>query len=397
MTGGVSADEHRDRQHRAREAAAERGLDALVAISRGGGTHDRVADVLWLAGLTTSQQFVADLAGHWRAAGHVFLVLPVAGPATAIVDAEDLQTAPVADEAVVAGDAIAAAATALADGLDGGRSTRVGVLGSDVLSAAHWSALEDLVRRRCPRARLEPADDLGLALRGIKSPAEQDLLRASCRLGSDAMAAGLEAAVPGVPESAVAAALVERVVSEGGAIYDVAVSSGPASATLGPSGGAAGAAAWTRRRLVAGDLLRVDAYGSVGGYLFDFARTVVVGGSPTGEQAELTEAVHGSVAAGIGGLSPGVRLAEVARRCEEALAASAHARRYGVPSHPMGGFWGHGLGLGFEPPWIGSESDGIVEGGMCLAIERRASVPGLGGAQHEDDVLVGRDGPELLT
>jgi len=34
---------------------------------------------------------------------------------------------------------------------------------------------------------------------------------------------------------------------------------------------------------------------------------------------------------------------------------------------------------------------------MCLAIERRAAVDGLGGAQYEDDVLVGDDGPELLT
>jgi Xaa-Pro aminopeptidase len=327
MAGGVSADEHRDRQARTREAAAERGLDALVAVSRGGGTHDRVADALWLAGLTTTKPFVADLPGHWRAAGHVFLVLAVEGPTTAVVDAEELQTAPVADETVVAEDAIDAAATALAVGLDRGRSPRVGVLGSDVLSAAHWAALHELLRARCPRAALEPADDLGLALRRIKSPAEQDLLRAAGRLGREAMSAGLEAAVPGAPESAVAAALVERVVSEGGAIYDVAVSSGPASGTLGPSGGAAGVAAWTRRP----------------------------------------------------------------------LAASAHARRSGVPAHLMGGFWGHGLGLGFEPPRIGPGSDGVVEEGMCLAIERRASVAGRGGAQHEDDVLVGRDGPELLT
>jgi hypothetical protein len=34
---------------------------------------------------------------------------------------------------------------------------------------------------------------------------------------------------------------------------------------------------------------------------------------------------------------------------------------------------------------------------MCLALERRAAVRGLGGAQHEENVLVGADGPELLT
>ena len=63
----------------------------------------------------------------------------------------------------------------------------------------------------------------------------------------------------------------------------------------------------------------------------------------------------------------------------------------------MGGFWGHGLGLGWEPPWLGPACDERLEPGMCLAIERRVAVDGLGGAQYEDDVLVGDDGPELLT
>lgn len=380
-----------------REAAAERGLDVVVAFSRGGGTHDRIADVLWLAGLATTQPFVADVAGYWRAAGHVAVVLPVDGPATAVVDAEQLQTAPVADSVVVADDAIAAAALAVADGLSGRRAGRVGVLGSDALPAAWWAALGELVRGRRASAALEPADDLGLALRRIKSPAEQRLLRAAGRLGAGAMEAALDAAVPGARESEVAAALLEGVVREGGAVYDVAVSSGAASGTLGPSGGAAGAASWTTRPLADGELLRVDAYGSLGGYLFDFARTKVVGDAASGEQRELIDALRAGVAAGIEALRPGVRLSEVARRCEDALAASPHARRHGVPAHLMGGFWGHGLGLGFEPPWIGPTGDEVVEAGWCLAIERRAAVAGVGGAQHEDDVLVGPDGPELLT
>ena len=63
----------------------------------------------------------------------------------------------------------------------------------------------------------------------------------------------------------------------------------------------------------------------------------------------------------------------------------------------MGGFWGHGLGLGFEPPWIGPQSTAVVEPGWCLAVERRAAVPGVGGAQYEENVLIGSDGAELLS
>ena len=204
-------------------------------------------------------------------------------------------------------------------------------------------------------------------------------------------------AVPGARESDVAATLIEHVVREGGAIYDVAVSSGTGSVTLGPAGGVAGAASWTTRRLVEGDLLRIDAYGSVGGYLFDFARSVVVGGAATVEQLELITALRDAVLAGVERLRPGIALADVAAACEDGLAASDHARRHGVPEHLMGGFWGHGLGLGFEPPWFGPRSTEIVEAGWCLAVERRAAVPGLGGAQYEDDVLIGPDGPEVLT
>jgi len=390
---GISAEEHRERQARLRRAAAERGLQAVVAFSRGGGTHDRVGDVLWLAGLAAAQPFVPDLPGCWRGAGHVAVVVEVDGPAAAIVEADELQTAPAVDRVVVSADVVGAAAETLA----AARRGRIGVLGSDVLPAAWWRALEARLTEHGGAAQLEAADDIGLELRRRKSPAEQRLLRAAGALGSRAMTAALDAAVPGASEAAVAAAFFDTVVAAGGAVYDVLVSSGPASGTLGPSGGAAGAARWTTRRLQAGELLRLDAYGSVEGYLFDFARSVVVGGAASEAQAELLDALRASVAAGIERLRPGVPLSEVAAACEAVLAASPHARRHGVPAHTMSGFWGHGLGVGWEPPWIGLDSGDVVEAGMCLAVERRAAVPGLGGAQYEDDVLVGPGGAELLT
>jgi hypothetical protein len=84
---------------------------------------------LWLAGLAAVQPFVPDLVPHWRGAGHVSVVVPVDGPSTAVVEADELQTPPVADQVVVSADVIAATAEAL-------RATRareVGVIGSDVL------------------------------------------------------------------------------------------------------------------------------------------------------------------------------------------------------------------------------------------------------------------------
>jgi Xaa-Pro aminopeptidase len=393
----VEPAEYRQRHVRAREAAAERSLAALVAFSRGGGTHDRVADVLWLTGLATSQGFVPDLAGHWRAAGHVAVVVPVDGPVTAVVESDELLPFAVADEVVVADDLIGAAAATLAERLPRRGPQRVGVVGADAMPFPWWTALEELVRARRERVALEAADDLGMALRRTKSPAERHLLRSAGRLGSQAMAVALDAAQPGAREAEVAAAFMQHVVREGGAVYDVVVSSGPGSGALAPHGGTAGPAGWTTRTLVAGELLRIDAYGSVGGYLFDFARSIVVGDAATEDQVELISAMRTSVLAGIELLRPGTKLADVARACEQALAETAHARRRGAPEHLMGGFWGHGLGLSFEPPWLGPDSAEVVEPDWCLAVERRAAVPGLGGAQYEDNVLIGPDGAELLT
>lgn len=195
-------------------------------ISRGGGTHDRVGDALWLTGLATSQGFVPDLPGGWRATGHVAVVVAADGPVTAVVESEELVPFAVADEIVVADDLIAAAARAVAGALPRGGRQRVGVVGADATPYPWWTALDEIVGERRAAVALEVADDLGLALRRVKSPAEQDLLRAAGRLGSRAMAAALAAAVPDATEAEVAATFVQRVVREGGAVYDVVLSSG---------------------------------------------------------------------------------------------------------------------------------------------------------------------------
>jgi Xaa-Pro aminopeptidase len=384
------------------------GLDLAVAWSRGGGTQDHSADVLYLTGFYTPQPFVPDLAAgssggsardwRWRAAGHAAVVVVTDGPASLVVDDDELQDPqPVAEAVVVSADPVEAVADLiLADGRgsgDGNRK-RAGLLGGEAL-AARWA--RRLAQRLGDRIELVEADELSWGLRTIKSPAERALLRASGALGARAMEIAMSAAVPGASEAEVAGALAAEVVGQGGTLYDVALSAGPWAHTLAPSGGAAGVAGYTTRRLGAGELLRIDAYGSLGGYLFDFARSRVVGRPPNASQRELLDAVRDSVQAGIGALRPGVTLGAVADRCEAALASSSYTRRHGTPASALGGAWGHGLGLGFEPPWIDVGSEVVVEEGMCFAIERRIGTPGVGGAQYEDSVLVGSGGADLLT
>ena len=119
----ISPGEFRERQDRARAAAAEQGLDGIVVWSRGGGPVDMSADVVYLANHYSQQPYMADHAGIGRARSHGVLVLPVHGPSILVIDVPwwrpDLA---VADEVRTGNDVIAKAADAMRSaGLDGRR------------------------------------------------------------------------------------------------------------------------------------------------------------------------------------------------------------------------------------------------------------------------------------
>ena len=385
---GIERTEYDARQAAARKLAREHGFSAIVAWSRGGSTQDHYADVYYLTGFYTHQPFIPDEPGRWRAHGHTALVLPVEGPGTLLLDMTELQDPkPAADRIHVTEDLVESLANTVAETVPPG--TDVALVGGEALA---WRWGREL-GARLPEYRLVEADDLDAELRLVKSAAELDLLRAAGQVGARAVDAAMEAAVPGATEAEVAAAAIAEIIRAGGALYGLGLSSGPWAHTFSPST----PAAYSRRRLKAGDMIRLDLYGSIDGYLFDFGRSRVVGRSPTQEQQEILDAVRDSVQSGTGLLRPGETLGAVARRCEEVLGASSSARRHGPPRAMMGGTWGHSLGLDWGAPWIEASSSTVIRSGMCFAIERRIEAPGIGGANYENDVIVTDAGPEIVT
>jgi Xaa-Pro aminopeptidase len=385
---GIEHTEYKARQAAARKLVQERGFSAIVAWSRGGSTQDHYADVYYLAGFYTHQPFIPDEPGRWRAHGHTALVLPVDGPGTLLVDMTEVQNPkPAADRVRVTADLVESLATTVMDTVPPG--TDVALLGGETLV---WRWGREL-NTRLPGYRFLEADDLAAEMRLIKSEAELDLLRAAGEIGARAVDAAMQAAIPGLSEAEVAAAAISEIVRAGGALYGLGLSSGPWAHTFSPST----PAPYSRRRLEAGDMIRLDLYGSFDGYLFDFGRSRVVGRSPTQEQQEILDAVRDSVQAGTELLRPGETLGAVARRCEEVLMASAYARRHGLPRAMMGGTWGHSLGLDWGAPWLESASSTVIQPGMCFAIERRIEAPDIGGANYENDVIVTDANPEIVT
>lgn len=384
----IERTEYKARQAAARKLARERGFSALVAWSRGGSTQDHYADVYYLTGFYTHQPFIPDEPGRWRAHGHTALVLPVDGPSTLLVDMSELQDPkPTADRVHYTEDLVESLEAIVKDTVPPG--TDVALLGGEVLA---WRWGRELSAHLSTHHFVE-TDDLAAEMRLIKSKAELELLGAAGEIGARAVDAAMKTAIPGATEAEVAAAAVSEIVRAGGALYGLGLSSGPWAHTFSPST----PAAYSRRRLNAGDMIRLDLYGSIEGYLFDFGRSRVVGRSPNQEQQEILDAVRESVHAGTELLRPGETLGAVARRCEEVLGVSAFARRHGLPGSMMGGTWGHSLGLDWGSPWIESTSSAVIRAGMCFAIERRIEAPGIGGANYENDVIVTDAGPEVVT
>jgi Xaa-Pro aminopeptidase len=150
----------------------------------------------------------------------------------------------------------------------------------------------------------------------------------------------------------------------------------------------------TTRRVGAGEPTVLDFGGVYDGYCLDLTRTVQLGAAPAA-LAKLYAAVAEAQQAAIEAVRPGVASSAID------AAARGVLERYGLGA-AFGHGTGHGLGLEVhEDPRIGRVSaklpDVLVEPGMVFTIEPGAYVPGVGGVRIEDDVLVTRDGCEVLT
>jgi Xaa-Pro aminopeptidase len=150
-------------------------------------------------------------------------------------------------------------------------------------------------------------------------------------------------------------------------------------------------------------LIHPDAYGAYDGYFFDLQRSLVVGADPSPRLRWLLDGVVGVVEALCAACRPGVTADQVGRVREDWLAdygyRDAPAETTGAGADLMEQLVGvgHGLGLGFELPWVGTESPWVLEPSMTLALEVYLSEPGVGTVAFEHVVLVTEDEAEILT
>jgi Xaa-Pro aminopeptidase len=167
---------------------------------------------------------------------------------------------------------------------------------------------------------------------------------------------------------------------------------GPAFPTIVAAGanGATPHAHAGDREIEPGQTVVIDAAAAVDGYVSDCTRTFATGELPD-ELREAYEVCREAQEAALGAVRAGVTGREADAAARDRIAAAGLAEAFG---HGLG----HGVGmLVHEAPVLRPESEDVLEPGNVVTVEPGIYLSGKGGIRIEDLVVVGEDGPEVLT
>jgi Xaa-Pro aminopeptidase len=396
MVTRIPGDEYQVRWTKAQKACKDLDLEGLVIWSRGGHTLDSYSDVFYLSNHYGRFGMAPDFPPHWVGRSHSAIILPVSGEPTLVVDEPDWRRDLVAIDDVRFGinmpDAVAAAVQ-----MRGLASARLGLVGGSAMLASPYRHFLAAL----PGVEFSHVDEAIQNLRVIKSERELDIIRETFEVGNGVVDAMFNAALkPGTTEAEAVAAGFAYGIPRGLHTYDNFTASGPNSHYFAygrlPS--------WTERRLETGDLFHIDCVGAVNGYLYDYARTLVVGGRPSASQLEILETAIQAVDAGIACLRPGIKGSAIfhavhqvieehgmAGQGEDAGPDSTPALLTMFPPH------GHGIGVGWEWPWFIPEEERELQPNMVLAVEAMLGLPDIGSAYIKQNVILTNSGVEVLS
>lgn len=146
----------------------------------------------------------------------------------------------------------------------------------------------------------------------------------------------------------------------------------------------------TDRTIEEAPFVLVD-WGADGGlYKSDLTRVLATGKIPP-KLERIYRVVLKAQLEAIAAIKPGKTCHEVDRVARGVIEKAGFGKRFG---HGLG----HGIGLDIhEGPRLTSNNQQVLEPGMVVTVEPGIYLPGFGGVRIEDDVLVTKDGHEVLT
>jgi len=228
------------------------------------------------------------------------------------------------------------------------------------------------------------------SLRVVKEDQEIDCLKQAAVVADVGMKAAIEAVKPGITESQIAAE-AEYAMRYAGAeeFWRTYVSSGPRTSI------AHGLP--TNRKLETGDLVMIDIHPMVNGYSSDICRMVCVG-RPSPEQQLAYDLYFKAQQASIAKAKAGVGMVELGETMHGIMRDGGHGEHiFGPPIH--------GIGIDFEesplPPghafFHGEKEPPPLPANVVIAIGNCGLYTDGWGVRVEDTVVVGEDGPIVLT
>ncbi len=245
-------------------------------------------------------------------------------------------------------------------------------------------ALSELERETRRAVRYVPAGDLVEELRAVKDLGEIEQIRQAGHLTSKVFEEVLRLVRPGVRESDLAAEIDHRMRQRG--------AERPAFETIVASGARAAYphARASSKLLEKDDLVIFDLGAILRGYAADMTRTVYLG-NPPGRVHRLYQAVVEAQSRAVRAVRAGSRAADVDGAARRVLGRRGLAKYF---THSTG----HGVGLEVhERPRLGRGEKSRLEAGNVVTAEPGIYIEGFGGIRVEDTVLVGAEGPEILT
>lgn len=228
-------------------------------------------------------------------------------------------------------------------------------------------------------------------LRLVKSAEEQALMRTAAHITDAAAAAAIAALSEGAREADVAAECLAAMVRAGGHPPGFGPFIRPGS-RLGEEH-----ATWGDGFFKSGDAVFLELSGCVSRYHAPLGRLIRLG-AIRDEDAAMAVLVQQAFDAVLAALRPGARAHQVYRAWQDVVDAAglAHYRRHHC---------GYSVGIGLPPSWTGgnsvtglrADSNLVIHNGMSFHVLSWLMGTGRGDHFLSNTVLVGDDGPELLT
>jgi len=241
------------------------------------------------------------------------------------------------------------------------------------------------VRAGAPEADFPDASEALSALRLCKDLAEIQKMKRAVKAAQDALEATIPFIKAGMTEKEIAAELNVQLLKHGSESelpFPPIVSSGPNSANPHASP--------SDRKLRRGDLLVVDWGATVDGYISDLTRTFAVG-EVDAELKKIAGIVLEANEAGRAAGKPGVPCANVDIAARDVIEKAGYGKYF---THRTG----HGIGMeGHEEPYMRGDNMQLLVPGMAYTVEPGIYLPERGGVRIEDNVVVTKDGVEVLS